>query len=448
MFGATNTFGTPAGGGSAFGTGNAFGTGSAFGAQTTGGSAFGAAGNSFGAAGNAFGAAGSAFGTQTTGGGAFNMGGGGANQATNAFSQGQTNNMFAAKNPVSQGLIEPDQEVKVDDIKIVTCDSANPLVAGKGTTKSPNNQSTRENVHILLNDKLKTENISLLQLRYNDYIKMAKIQKPKRYSKPPEKMQTGAGQPDPNAAGQQQQANTLTNANQANQQKTPPDYKAVFNDVPQNTAPVNTAAPCFIPSKHFVQTRKDQKSGTSTLTKTVSGQKPSKNYGYLFEPTIPKSAQISFPDKEPIVITTDQLKCGKPQNYTDKVEIIQNGTKVRLERKGYGSIDFLKDFKNLDDFDAFSYVDIEQCCVDIKSVRNNKFFSCDLNIPAIITIEKAWPKNNQTQYRDRDLDLDQYENTLKNYCQENNITFIAYIHDVGRFIFFVNNFDNAPFLLP
>ena len=271
------------------------------------------------------------------------------------------------------------------------------------------------------NEIMKELKISLNQLRFYEYIENNEIKDPKFYSKPPDKVQSASAQ---GALGQNANKGLVQQQQSNAQQPVVIDYKDVLKDIPVQTAVINTSASYFIPSKRVYQPREAAFKATASAVPAVKAlsKKSKQDYDFLFEATIPKSSQVSFSDKKSIIISTEQLQYGEPQNYDGKIEVYENQNRILLLRKEYGSIDFLS--KNLkrngtNGIDLSSIFTIERCVIDIKPDKEtlSAHFGLNFSLPAIITLEKVWPRNPLTNFRDKhDMNLTNYEEELREYC--------------------------------
>lgn len=291
---------------------------------------------------------------------------------------------------------------------------------------------------------------SVTQLRFFDYIRF-KIAANKKYNIEPNPT---FGKDDEKSEKEKKEKEAAAAAKAADVVK---DFSTVFNYQQSKPAQVNTAYPYYIPNPKVQQ--KDMETLSEASSDKTQQKKPdfyskysnqiishqkvlastevSKNYDYLFESTISKTGQYNSVDKSPIVISEDQLICGRPMNSEVKIEVQKYENNIRLVREHFGTIDFSNPIKNIDLYDISSLVDIEENYVNI-DCQKAKEYKVDLNQPAIVTLENVFPLPNSINY----------EASLRKYCLQNDLIFIHYSKDKGTLIFCVNNFENGPFQFP
>lgn len=427
------------------------------------------------------------------------------------FGQNNSNNAV----PDSATLVDLDKEKDIKGIITFGYNEQNEIfyylpMEGEKANKSETNKHIMYTMHNIYKDeKDSPKNYSLLQVRFFDYVQYkTQGDQPHFLLENPKKCK---GSPiDPNAAqsaqgGQENQAGAANaNANANKPPEPPKDFSRVFQNQQAEPAPVNTSLRYFltfskdakaeglpessahksaflvIPKKKIAT---EHEKGDQFQKKVNATVQLSKNYDFLFDSPIASSSQFNLIDRTPITILEDKLKCGEPQNFNPKIEVISDENSVRLLRESYGSIDFFSPIYNINKFDVSMFVDIEQRYVNI-NCQLAKDYGLNLNKNALVTLENVFPTDFY-DYRDNDNDgdehndehdnehdnsnndnenhrininevrqqlLENYGEKLKAYCEDeerkNSLSFVSYFPQEKKLLFYVTNFEAGPFHFP
>ena len=202
----------------------------------------------------------------------------------------------------------------------------------------------------------------------------------------------------------------------------------------------------FLPSPQVAkldQTTLDQMMEEHATKRVIEEDEVFFNYPVLFEKKAPLTENLNIEDGalKPIVVSPNsqiQNDSFDPIEVNSIIKTTDQKNILHYSRAGLATIDILFQGINPTDFNTkfnSDRINIGECFVDVQSISGIK-----MNYTILFTIYSCWPKdeNGIRSPNEGNVDLLQYEETLRDFCERNNADFIYYLPEEGIFHFQVS----------